>query len=111
GITLTANEVVDVRWLFPLARLVDVGGSEIRGERVPGGWEMFAHATNARAGCATQVGGVLTIRNTQQPNLTLDFSWSLPPDRIIRPSENFEYRIGVISDAQAFQFPEGTAST
>jgi hypothetical protein len=70
-----------------------------------------ANAVNAGEGCASQVAGVLTIRHSQQPNLTIDFSWTLPVDRIIQPHEQFEYRIGVITDAQAFQFPEGTAST
>jgi Carboxypeptidase regulatory-like domain len=111
GITLTTNQVVDVRLLFPLARLQDIGGAPIRYERVAGGFDMFANAVNAGEGCASQVAGVLTIRHSQQPNLTLDFSWTLPVDRIIQPHEQFEYRIGVITDAQAFQFPEGTAST
>jgi hypothetical protein len=88
-----------------------VGGSDIRYERVPGGYAMFATALNDGAGCASQVAGVLTIRNTQQPNLTLDFSWSLPADRVIQPGERFDYHLEFMTDAQAFQFPEGTAST
>ena len=78
---------------------------------VAGGFEMFATAVNDGEGCANQVAGVLTIRSTQMPSLTLDFSWSLSPDRVIRPRERFDYRVGFMTDDQAFQLPEGTAST
>ena len=78
---------------------------------VAGGFEMFATAVNDGEGSAREVGGVTTIRNAAPPNLTLDFPWSLPPDRIIRPREQFDYRVGFMTDAQAFQFPDGTAST
>jgi len=49
--------------------------------------------------------------NAAPPNLTLDFSWNLPAVRIIQPGERFEYHVGFMTDAQAFQFPDGTAST
>jgi hypothetical protein len=52
--------------------------------------------------------GVTTIKNTAPPNLTLDFSWSLPADRIIPPGERFDYHLGFLSDDQARQFPEGS---
>jgi hypothetical protein len=110
GITLIANLAVDVRLLLPLARLLDIGGSDIRYERASGGFEMYATAINEGEGCADRVGGVTTIKNAAPPNLTLDFSWSLPPDRIIRPGEQFTYRVGFMTDDQARQFPEGTAS-
>ena len=52
-----------------------------------------------------------TIKNAAPPNLTLDFSWSLSAERIIQSGERFEYHVGFMTDAQAFQFPTGTAST
>jgi hypothetical protein len=110
-VTLTANQVVDVRLLLPLARLLDIGGSDIRYDRVPGGFDMFANAINEGEGCTDRVGGVTTIKNTAPPNLTLAFSWSLPPDQIIRRGEQFTYRVGFMTDDQARQFPVGTAST
>jgi hypothetical protein len=39
-------QVVDVRLLLPLARLLDIGGLDVRYERAPGGFEMFATAVN-----------------------------------------------------------------
>jgi hypothetical protein len=100
-----------VRLLLPLARLVDVGGPEIRYERVAGGFKMFATAVNGGEGCASRVGGVTTIKNAAPPNLTLDFSWSLPATQIVKPGERFDYRVGFMTDEQAFQFPEGSAFT
>jgi hypothetical protein len=41
----------------------------------------------------------------------LDFSWSLPVSRIIRPAERLEYRISTMTDERAFRPPEGTAAT
>jgi hypothetical protein len=58
GITLISNLVVDVRLPLPLARLLDIGGSDIRYERAAGGFQMFAMAENTGPGCAIQVGGV-----------------------------------------------------
>jgi hypothetical protein len=111
AITLTSNAVADVQLLPLLALLVDVVGSPIRYERVPGGFEAYATAVNDGPGCANAVGGVTTIRNAAPPNLTLDFSWSLPTDRIIQSGERFDYHLGFMTDAQAFQFPEGSAFT
>jgi len=111
GITLTANVQADFVLELPLARLVDIGGSPIRYERVAGGFEAFANAVNDGPGCVNSVAGVTTIRNAQPPNLTLDFSWSLPATRIIQPGEQFEYHAGFMSNEQAYAFPEGTAST
>ena len=110
-ITLTANGQADFVLLLPLARLLDIGGSPIRYDRVPGGFEMFATAINDGPGCVHSVGGVTTIKNAAPPNLTLDFSWSLPAERIIQPGERFDYRLGFMSDEQARQFLEGSAST
>ena len=111
GITLTGNVQADFVLELPLGRLLDIGGSPIRYERVPGGFEMFATAINDGPGCVNSVAGVTTIKNAAPPNLTLDFPWSLPADRIIQPGETFEYRVGFTSDDQARQFPEGSAST
>jgi len=72
---------------------------------------MFATAINDGAGCARDVAGVTTIKNAAPPNSTLDFLWTLPASQIVRPGERFEYRVGFMTDAQAFQFPEGSAST
>jgi hypothetical protein len=35
----------------------------------------------------------------------------LPPERIIVPGEQFEYRGGFMSNEQALQLPEGSART
>jgi hypothetical protein len=77
----------------------------------PDGFEMFAQGVNDGPGCVNSVGGVTTLRNAAPPNLTLDFAWALPTTRTIQPGETFEYRVGFMTDAQAFQFPEGSAST
>jgi len=108
-VTLTASQVADVRLLLPLARLLDVGGSSIRCERVANGYQMFANAINTGSGRPAQVTGVLTIMSTAPPHLALDFSWSVPPERIIVPGEQFEYRVGFMSNEQAFAIPEGSA--
>jgi hypothetical protein len=110
-VTLTANQVVDVRLLLPLARLLDIGGSPVRYDRVPGGFEAYASGINDASGCAAQVSGVTTFTNASTRLPTLTFAWTLPPERIIRPGETFEYHIGFMSDPLAFAFPEGTAST
>jgi hypothetical protein len=107
GVTLTTNTVTDVQLPPLLARLVDIAGTDIGYDRVPGGFEMYAMGENAGEACATQISGVTTIRNTAPPNLTLDFSWSVPTERIVQPGERFEYHAGFMTDAQAFQFPEG----
>jgi hypothetical protein len=78
---------------------------------VAGGFAAYATGINDGPGCVTSVAGVTTIRNAAPPNLTLDFSWSLPTDRIVQSGERFDYHLGFMTDAQAFQFPEGTAST
>jgi Carboxypeptidase regulatory-like domain len=111
GITLVANQVVEVRLVLPLARLIDIGGLPVCYERVPGGFEMFAAAVNDGPGCANSVGGGTTIKNAAPPNLTLDFSWSLPATQIIQPGEHFNYRIGVMTDEQARSFSDSTATT
>jgi len=111
GITLTANVQADFVLELPLGRLVDVGGSDIRYDRAPGGFEMYAMALNDGPGCVNSVSGVITIRNTAPPNLTIDFTWSLPATQIVRPGEQFTYHVGFMTDAQAFQFPAGSAST
>jgi hypothetical protein len=79
-------------------------GLDVRYERVPGGFEMFAAAVNDGPACANSVGGGTTIKNAAPPNLTLDFSWSLPATQIIQPGEHFNYRIGVMTDEQARSF-------
>jgi hypothetical protein len=53
---------------------------------------------------------VTTLRNAAPPNLTLDFSWSLPASQIVQPGEWFRYRIGVMTNEQ-FAFRDGTATT
>ena len=111
GINLTANIQADFVLPLPLGRLVDVGGSDIRYDRVPGGFEMYAMALNDGPGCVNSVSGVITIRSTAPPNLTIDFTWSLPADRIVQPGERFTYHVGTMTDEQAFRFPAGTAST
>ena len=108
----TASVIGRTRSLaLPLARLIDIGGSEIRYERVAGGFEAYATALNAGEGCVNSVSGVTTIRNTAPPNLTLDFSWRLPAEQLIRAGERFDYHLGFLSDEQARSVSDSTAST
>jgi hypothetical protein len=64
---------------------------------------MLAISVNNGDGCAIDVGGVTTIANAQPLRLMLDSSWTLKATQIIRPGERFQYRIGVITDEQAFR--------
>ena len=111
SITLNGNLSADFTLELPLARLVDVVGSDIRYDRAPGGFEMFAMAENTGEACAIQISGVTTIKNAAPPNLTVDLSWTLPASQIVRPGEPFTYHVGFTSEEQALAFPEGTAST
>ena len=111
GINLTANVQADFVLPLPLGRLVDVGGSDIRYDRVAGGFEMYATAVNDGPGCANSVSGVTTIKNAAPPNLTLDFSWALEATRIIQPGERFDYHLGFMTDDQARSVSDSTAST
>ena len=53
----------------------------------------------------------LSVAYATAPLTTLTFAWTLPPERVVRPGETFEYHIGFVSNPLAFAFPSGTAST
>lgn len=50
---------------------------------------------NTGAGCATAVTGVSSVTVVGEPTPRLDISWSLPPARVIRPSERFQFGDGI----------------
>ena len=111
GINFTANVQADFVLPLPLARLMDIEGGAHSVRPFTWRWVQNERRINEGDGCAREIGGVTTIKNAAPPNLTLDFSWNLPAERIILPGQPFEYHLGFMTDAQAFQFPEGSAAT
>jgi hypothetical protein len=110
SVTLTADAVVNFQLPRVPIAVLSFEGSLQWIVRPDGGADGRGTGVNTGDACATAISGLVTFTNTQPPN-PLDIPWSLPPTRIVRPGERFEYNLSAGLDQVPLLRAEGTYRT